>query len=114
MTELWAIGLTLLSVCIGAMAPILLKKGAAEFKLHPIAILKNKNFIFGTFLYVAATIVYIPALRGGELSVLFPIISLSYASVALLSVYFLNERMNWIKWAGIISVIVGVSLIGMA
>ncbi len=114
MTELWAIGLTLLSVCIGAMAPILLKKGAAQFKLHPIAILKNKNFMAGTFLYGAATVVYIPALRGGELSVIFPLISLGYCVVPLLSVFMLGEKMNWMKWSGIACVIIGVSVIGTA
>ena len=112
-TSWWAVGLTLVSIAIGAMGPILLKKGA-HVSMQPRAIIKNKNLLGGMFLYGLATLVYIPALRGGELSVLYPLVSISYCVVALLSVYLLKEPMNWLKWAGIGCIIASVSLIGMA
>jgi len=66
------------------------------------------------FAYGLATLIYIPALRGGDLSVLYPIISLSFVAVSLLSVWLLKERMNLLKWIGIVLIIAGVSLIGAA
>ena len=68
----------------------------------------------GLFAYGLSTLIYIPALRGGELSVLYPIISLSFALVAILSGFLLGERMNWLKWGGIACIIAGVSFIGLA
>jgi hypothetical protein len=80
-TELWAVGLTLLSVALGAMGPILLKKGADGLSLNIKVLLRNKHLFGGLFMYGAATIVYLFALRGGDLSVLYPLVSLSYPVV---------------------------------
>lgn len=112
-TELWAVGLCLLSVAIGAMGPILLKKGADGLSLSVKALLRNKHLFGGLFLYGVATIVYLLSLRGGDLSVLYPLVSLSYPVVSVLSVFLLNERMNGWKWAGIGLIILGVSIIGI-
>ncbi len=118
-TQLWAIGLVLLGTIIGAFGPILFKKGASRFTINPKTILKNpliilKNYyvVGGCFLYATSAFIFIPALRGGELSVLYPLVSLSYVWVALLSMKFLGERMNKTKWLGIAFIILGVSLIG--
>ena len=113
-TELWAIGLALVAVVLGAAGPILIKKGANGFSFNPKKLLKNRNLIGGIFIYVIASFVYIAALRGGELSVLAPIISLSYAAVSILSIFLLKERMGLLKWLGIAFIIMGVSLIGLA
>ena len=53
------------------------------------------------------------ALRGGDLSVLYPLIALSYVWVSILSQFILHDNMNFLKWAGVVSIIVGVSFIGM-
>lgn len=111
-TELWAIGLVILGTVVGAFGPILLKKASCELTLS-IKSLLNKNLLGGIALYGMATIVFIPALRGGELSVLYPFVALTYIWVSLLSVRFLKEKMNTQKWLGIAMIIVGVSLIGL-
>ena len=54
------------------------------------------------------------ALRDGELSMLYPIIALTYVWVNLLSMYFFHERMNVWKALGIALVIGGVGLLGRA
>jgi len=112
-TELWSIGLVIVAVLMGAAGPILIKKGAHDFSFNPRKLLKNKNLILGILIYVISSFVYIAALRGGELSVLAPIISLSYVAVSILSIRLLNERMGPLKWSGIVFIIIGVSLIGL-
>jgi len=57
--------------------------------------------------------IFIPALRGGDLSVLYPFVSLSYIWVMLLSIKMLGEKMTKLKWLGILLIISGVSLIGL-
>ena len=112
--ELWAVGLVVLGTIIGAFGPILLKRGSNAFGLSVSSLLRNYNVLGGLFLYCLATVVFVPALRGGDLSILYPIVSVNYIWVSLLSVKFLNERMNFLKWGGIFLIILGVSLIGLA
>jgi len=112
-TELWAIGLVLAATLVGAFGPILLKK-ASEKKLSRLSsLITNYHLMGGVILYGIGTVLFIPALKGGDLSVLFPFVSLTYVWVSLLSVKFLGEKMNRYKWLGILCIIIGVSLIGL-
>ena len=112
-TELWAIGLVVLATLVGSFGPILLKK-ASEKKLSKIsALMTNYHLFGGVSLYAIGTLLFIPALKGGELSILYPFVALSYVWVSLLSVRFLGEKMNLVKWVGIACIIIGVSLIGV-
>ena len=111
-TQPWAIGLVILATLIGAFGPILLKKASAK-KLSSIKSLASNYHLFGgVLLYAIGTILFIPALKGGDLSVLYPFVALTYIWVSLLSVRFLGEKMNKFKWVGIFLIIAGVSLIG--
>jgi len=112
-TELWAIGLVISATLIGAFGPILLKKASAK-KLSKISsLMKNYHLFGGVSLYAIGTMLFIPALKGGDLSILYPFVALTYIWVSLLSVKFLGEKMNLIKWGGITLIIVGVSFIGL-
>lgn len=111
-TQLWAIGVVIFGTLIGAFGPIFLKKASTK-RLSKIRYLATNYHLFGGIaLYAIGTVLFIPALRGGELSVLYPFVALSYIWVSLLSVRFLGEKMNKLKWLGIALIIIGVSLIG--
>ncbi len=112
-THAWAIGLVILGTIIGALGPILFKKGAGEFSLNPLKMIKNYYFIIGCFMYGLSTVPFILALPGGELSVLYPFVALVYIWVAILSIKILKEKMNLLKWLGIICILIGVSCIGL-
>ncbi len=108
----WAIGLVILATLIGAFGPILLKKASAK-KLSKLSYLATNYPLFGgVALYAIGTVLFIPALKGGDLSVLYPFVALAYIWVSLLSVKFLGEKMNRLKWFGILLIIVGVTFIG--
>lgn len=113
-TPLWAFGLVVVATLIGAFGPILLKKGSANLGLSVRRQLKNYSLIGGVALYLVSSVFFIYALRAGDLSVLYPFVSVGYIWVCLLSVKFLQEKMSWLKWMGIFFIIVGVSLIGLA
>jgi len=112
-TELWAIGLVISATLVGSLGPILLKKASAKKLFKISSLMKNYHLFGGIFFYAIATILFIPALKGGDLSILYPLVALTYIWVSLLSVKFLGEKMNRIKWAGIALIIVGVSFIGI-
>jgi len=113
MTELWAILLVAFATLIGAWGSLLLKLGSGSFSLNIIKIIKNYKIILGLFLYVFSSIFFIWSLRGGELTVLYPVTSLTYIWVSLLSIKFLNEKMNKVKWIGILFIIIGITFIAV-
>jgi drug/metabolite transporter (DMT)-like permease len=68
----------------------------------------------GLTLYICGAALAVLALRHGELSVLWPIISLSYVWVAILAKILIHESMSPLKIAGIAVIIVGVAIMGRA
>ncbi len=97
---------------LGAAAQILMKVGMTHFKMEPVALLTNLPLIAGYALYGMFTVLLVMALREGELSMLYPIISLGYVWVTGLSYFFFNDRLNLPKTIGIISIMAGVAVLG--
>lgn len=91
----------------------MLKKGAGRISLKIRDLLKNYYLIGGFLFYGIGTVLFIPALKGGELSVLYPLVATTYIWVSLWSIKLLKERMNKQKWIGVLLVIVGVIFIGL-
>ena len=112
-TQLWAVLLVIAGDLVGSFGPILLKKASSRISFNLRSIIFNKYLIGGIFFYSIGTILFIPALRGGDLSVLYPFVALSYVWVSFLSMWFLKEKMNKLKWTGIALILAGVSLIGL-
>jgi uncharacterized membrane protein len=112
-TQLWAILLVIIAGVLGALSPIYLKRGSDLIKKGRLdTIYKNKPLIIGILINGVGTVFFIPALKAGELSVLYPIVGLSYVWVCVFSKFLLKEEMNLLKWIGIFIVILGVSFIG--
>ena len=97
---------------LGAIAQILMKIGMTHFAFDLRAILTNYPLIAGYVLYGINTLMLVLALREGELSMLYPIIALTYVWVTLLSYGVLHERPNFYKNAGIITIVIGVAVLG--
>ena len=111
-TKLWAAMLVLFTTLLASSAQILWKISSATLKFDIISIVTNFYLIGGVLLYIVGGALLIISFRGGEVSVLYPILATSYIWVSLLSVKFLHESMNILKWFGILSIITGIVLIG--
>ena len=99
---------------LAAAAQVLFKFGTNRLLGHTslVAILTNVPLIGGLVLYGLGAAMMILALRHGELSVLYPLISLSYVWVAILSVVIFGESMNPYKIGGICVIMTGVGVMG--
>ena len=80
--------------------------------LSVTALLQNFPLWAGLSLYACSTGLLILALRDGELSLLYPVISLTYVWVTILSVAVFHEHVNGYKLAGISIICCGVALLG--
>ena len=109
-----SIGMVFLCTLMGAAAQILMKRGANELSGGDLAgILTNLPLIAGYACYGVNTILLVLALRRGHLSVLYPIIALTYVWVTILSPLFFQDPVNGWKVAGVGLIVLGVSLIGV-
>ena len=105
--------LVFLCTLFGAVAQILIKHGANGLASgSPLAMITNLPLVAGYSLYGVSTVLLVLALRDGELSILYPVISLTYVWVTLLSLLFFKERINAWKLLGVAVVVAGVALIG--
>jgi multidrug transporter EmrE-like cation transporter len=115
---------------IGALAQIFIKLGTGEMGTHVtladvahrpalfvafcFGMLRNVKLFSGYCLYGVNTFLMALALKGRELSRLYPIIALTYVWVTLLSlVLFPDEHLNFFRVAGIAFVVGGVSILGL-
>ena len=99
---------------LGAVAQILIKvgMGPAHFVLSLTGLLTNVPLIAGYAFYGLFTVAMVLALREGELSMLYPIIALTYVWVTLLSYWLLKETPNLYKNMGIVTIVIGVAVLG--
>jgi len=112
-TKWWAIGLMILCTIFTSTGQILYKFGAEKLSFDISSIIFNIPLILGLLSYWIALVFLIIAFRGGELSVLYPIVATSYIWVSIASPFFFEtDSMTPEKWIGIIIIVAGVSLIG--
>lgn len=101
------------STLICAAAQILMKIGMTRvIHLDPIALATNLPLVAGYALYGVFCVMMILSLRQGELSVIYPIISLAYIWVTVCSYFIFHDTLNLLKAIGIFSVILGVAMLG--
>ncbi|MCC6587278.1 MAG: hypothetical protein IT168_11350 [Bryobacterales bacterium] len=115
----FSIFLVFLCTVLGAAAQILMKSGTQSSGHDSamallIAIFSNPKLFAGYALYGISTAILVVALKYGELSILYPVIALTYVWVTVLSVFIYNESMNPMKMLGLATVVAGVAMLGRA
>jgi multidrug transporter EmrE-like cation transporter len=118
---------------IGALAQILVKLGTAQLGGHHLHLtlgqvarkpelfvqfsldmMTNVKLFIGYCLYGVMTFLMALALKGRELSRLYPIIALTYVWVTVLSLFLLpDEHLNFFRTMGIVFIVGGVSVLGL-
>lgn len=114
-TKAQSVGLVFICTVLGAAAQVLMKIGGTQLQHFEVArILNDLPLIAGYALYGINTVLLMLALRDGELSLLYPVIALTYVWVTILSVFFFHEEVNLMKVAGIAIIMGGVIVLGRA
>ncbi len=88
-----------------SLGQLLWKLGIAEIEYVPL--------FLGFVSYGMGVVLMVAAFREGEVSVLYPLIALSYVFVSILSpLLFADEHMNLFKWSGVGIILVSLGILG--
>jgi drug/metabolite transporter (DMT)-like permease len=77
-----------------------------------IRALLNPWVALGTSLLIVWLLSTMALLSWADLSYVLPVTSMAYVLVALVGRFVLHEAVSWAHWAGILLIMVGVSLVG--
>ena len=99
------------------MAQYLIKLGANQLSHAGLVATMIGIFIIpplfaGYCLYGVFTVLFVYALRHGELSILYPLIALGYVWVTITAVVAFHETLNPLKVIGLAVIVAGVAVLG--
>ncbi len=117
----FVIPLILINEGVDAVAQVLMKKGLPVFdsisiNFHTAVQFLNRSVSSyllwtGIFVYALNFFVWIFVLAKIDVSVAVPLTSLNYIVIPLLTVVFLHEKVRFVRWIGIVSIVFGVCLL---
>jgi len=111
-TPVSSILLVLLASFIGSFGAVFLKMGSAKLRGGLRQIL-NYRLAAGVAFYLLSTCFFVAAIRNGELTVLYPLVSLGYVWTMLWSRLFFKEPFTQYKFVGLCLIVLGAWFIGM-
>jgi multidrug transporter EmrE-like cation transporter len=98
---------------IGSLGAAGLKAGATRLEFNIVGLATNWKLALGLSLYLVSTVFFIKGISHGEISVLFPLVSLGYVWTTLWSKLFFGESMTRVKLAGLALILAGCALLNL-
>ena len=112
-TPVSSMGWVLLGSFIGSFGAVLLKAGSKRVERNLLSLFKNWRLAAGVGAYILSSVFFVLGLRNGELSILYPMVSLSYIWTVLWSKTFFGEKLTSAKFYALGLILFGVALLGM-
>jgi multidrug transporter EmrE-like cation transporter len=112
-TPLGSIILILFSSFIGSFGAVFLKLGAEHLGGGLGRLLRNYWLAIGIALYLISSVFYAMAVSRGQLTVLYPMVSIGYIWAIVWARIFFKEALTLAKIAGLSMIVVGVALINL-
>jgi drug/metabolite transporter (DMT)-like permease len=110
-----------LSVVLSAIAQIFLKRGLINLQsrnfIHPGVVRLAAGIFCEKFIwlwgccFVVATGLWLSGLQHLDLSYAYPLVSIGYVLVTILSAFVFHEQVNWNRWVAVAVISTGVFLI---
>ncbi len=108
-----SMALVLTASLVGSFGAVYLKAGAGKLDQGLRYLVLNYRLAAGVALYLASSYFFILGVRRGELSVLYPMVSLGYVLTMLWSRLFFHEPLTRNKLVGLGLILAGIALIGL-
>jgi multidrug transporter EmrE-like cation transporter len=113
-TPVSSIALVLVASVIGSAGAVFLKSGAMNLQPNVSSIVFNWRLALGIVTYMLSSVLFVKGMSNGELSVLFPMVSLGYICTLAWSRLFFQEVITRAKVMGIGLILVGIVCLSLA
>ena len=115
---LWPIAVVFVCSILGSIGQGFFKRASDVLRESsslgkPLAWATNWQLLVGLSFYGVATVLFVYALSKGNLSILYPVIAMSYVWVLLIAIWFFNEKTSALNWLGVGLVVLGVALVAV-
>lgn len=107
-TPITSVGYVLLASFIGSVGAVFLKSGAGKLHRKVTSVLLNPFLFAGVGLYLLSSLFFLKGIQQGELTILYPMVSLSYVWTLLWSRMFFGEPFTKQKFVGLAMILSGV------
>ena len=98
---------------LGSFAAVGLKSGANHLPPGIFRIFLSWRIGIGVLLFLLSSVLFVAGLKNGSLTVLYPMVSLSYVWTLIWSRLFFHEPFNRSKILGLVLILIGVFFIGL-
>ncbi len=112
-TPLSSMLLVLVAAFLGSFGAVFLKAGAGRLHRQIRTLLFNWRLALGVAFYVLSSFFFVLGVREGELTILYPMVSLGYVWTLVWSRLFFREAITRNKFLGIGLVLAGVVLLSL-
>ena len=97
---------------IGSFGAVFLKLGAARINSSVLSF-ANSRLLVGVALYLGSSVFYAFGIKGAQLSVVYPMVSLANVWALIWSRWFFNEPLTKEKYFGLALILLGVGFVGL-
>jgi multidrug transporter EmrE-like cation transporter len=105
--------LVLLAAFVGSFGAVFLKWGAGRLHRNLRSLVFNWRLALGVGFYLLSSFFFVLGVRQGELTILYPMVSLGYVWTLLWSRLFFNEAVTRNKFVGVGLVLAGIVLLSL-
>jgi multidrug transporter EmrE-like cation transporter len=104
--------LVLAATIVGSFGAVFLKMGAARINSNVLSF-ANSRLLVGVTLYLGSSVFYGLSIKGAQLSVVYPMVSLANVWALIWSKWFFKEHLTQAKLVGLALILLGVCLVGL-
>lgn len=112
-TPVSSMALVMVGSLIGSIGAIFLKSGAHAVNSSWTSIAFNWRLAVGILTYLLSSVLFVKGMSNGELSVLFPLVSLGYVCTLVWSRLFFHEVITKVKLAGVGLILIGIGFLSL-
>lgn len=112
-TPLSSIVLVLVGSFFGSFGAVFLKASSGTLQRNLKSFLLNWKLLAGITFYLISSVFFVMGLKKGELTILYPLVSLGYIWTLLWSRMFFNEPLTRTKLIGLGTIVFGVILLNL-
>ena len=112
-TPFSSMALVLVGSVIGSAGAVFLKSGAHALTRQWSSLVFNWKLMLGIATYLISSVLFVKGMSHGELSVLFPMVSLGYICTLAWSTLFFGEKITRLKVYGMALILAGIVCLGL-